>query len=69
MAVECAVDAALFWAASFRSGLRGYSFTLAGAGDDARVILASAPSRWRFAGALSGLGDLCGRAELHPLAA
>jgi len=22
-----------------------------------------------FAGALSGLGDLCGRAELHPLAA
>ena len=69
MAVECAVDAALFWDASFRSGLRGNSFTLAGAGDDALVILAREASRRRFARSLSGLGDLCRHAELHHLAA
>lgn len=69
MAVECAVDATIFWIASFRTGLRGNHDTLAGIGGNPLVVLASAESRGRFAGALFGLGDLCRGAKLYHLAA
>jgi len=68
MAAECAVDAALFWAAPIRSSIRGNYFSMAGAGGYAAVVLASSESRWRFAGSLSGLGNFRRHAELHHLA-
>jgi len=53
MVAECPVDTTLFWTAPFRVGLRGNPFTLACAGGNPLVVLASAESRRRFAGALS----------------
>jgi len=69
MAVECAVDATIFWIASFRTGLRGNHDTLAGIGGHARFVLASAENCGRFVVALFGLGDLCRGAKLYHLAA
>lgn len=51
------------------AGRRGNYITLVGAGGDTSVVLAGAQGRRCFAGALSGLGDLCRRAELRHLAA
>src|ERR1035438_7236897 len=67
MAAECAVDAAFFWAAPFRPGLRGNYYILAGADSDTSVVLERAAGSRCFARALSGMGDLCCGAELHHL--
>ena len=51
-----------------RSGVRGNHRALVGAGGDPEVVLAGEEGRRRFAGSLSGVGKLCGSAELHHLA-
>ena len=69
MGAQRAVDAAVFRTASSGTRVDRYHRAVAGAGGDAGGFLARAAGGGRFAAAVSGVGDVCDRAELHHLAA